>query len=106
MKDFINQVALLIKVHSDATAAGIDISEVVADRIRNLSCQLLAKGDFLVTMNSGKTQMMPVLNAGEIGLIHSKQKLEALKQYKFRNGFSLMESKYCIDQYMKNNGLT
>mgnify|MGYP000564775913 CR=1 FL=1 len=106
MKDFVTKVDALVKLWSAAATLGLDITEQVGDKIRGHAINMMEKGKFMVSMYNGNVQEMPVLNAEEQGYCHSKQKLNAVKCYKARHGYSLMDSKRAIDQYCNNNGIT
>ena len=105
MNDFMNKVDALVKIWNAAAQVGLNITDQVADKIRSHAINMIEKGKFLVSVGNGNTLEMPVLNAEEQGYCHQKEKLNAVKCYKARNGYSLMDSKRAVDQYCNNNGI-
>lgn len=108
MKDFMDKVAAYVALYNAAINIGIDITEQVVNKIKSDSAKLLVDEHktFTVFYNDRtQTREMPSLNAAEVADVRNKRKLEAVRQYRDRTGFALMESKQAIDQFCYNHDI-
>lgn len=104
MKETLAQIASLILLDKAAKELGLDINNLVCERVKELANTLPGKnptGYFTVRYSDSRTESVPVPTAQEMSTARDS-KLEAVKNYKQRTGLSLITSKYAIEQF---NGL-
>lgn len=97
-------ISSLILLDKAAKELGLDINNLVCERVKELAKTLPGKnptGFFTIRSGERNQESVPVPTAEEMSIARSS-KLEAIKNYKARTGLSLMNSKHAIEQY---NGL-
>lgn len=104
MKETLAQIAALILLDKSAEGLGLDIHNLVCERVKELATTLSGKsptGYFTIRYTDNRKESVPVPTAQEMSTARIN-KLEAIKNYKARTGLSLIACKYAIEQF---NGL-